>query len=101
MTFQDILTILTAFIETSFFAGIYLGWPSLKYVLIKEGFFSDQCNSRNEISTAYETATTPEGGNGQICNEAQASFNLVFTVANFLAYATSLPLGYIFDRYGT
>jgi len=99
MHIQSFSTIVTAFIETTLFAGLYLGWPSLEYVLEKEGFFSDLCSSKNEtlqLVTSSNAVNDPPS-----CQESRESFNLVFTIANFFAYATSFPLGYMLDRFGT
>ena len=102
MGFQDFLTITTAFVETTFFAGIFLGWPSLEYVLIREGYFGDQCSNESVINITNVSVSTSKIEIGQLlCQEARASFNLVFTLGNFLALAMSLPLGYMLDRYGT
>ena len=93
-------SIITAAIETLLFVGILLGWPSLQFVLEREGYFNYLCESDAETFTNVSSnSTSNEFSN--TCEESQASFNLVFTLAIFAAFASSLPLGYLFDRLGT
>ena len=99
MRLQYFATIITAFIETTFFAGLYLGWPSLEYVLEREGFFSDFCGSENQTNATVTSSVIVNSP--PTCQYSRESFNLVFTIANFFAYASSFPLGYMLDRFGT
>jgi len=91
------LSNLTAFVELLFFAGIVFGWPSLQYVLEREGYFSYLCvNSTNELENLTEETNLPIR-----CAEQQANFNLIFTLTLTSFYGLSFPLGYLLDRYGT
>jgi len=47
---QDILSLVTALIETFLLAGTLYGWPSLVEVLTAEGYFADTCHTiRNRL----------------------------------------------------
>ena len=98
MHVQYWLTIVTGCLETLCFSGIVLGWPSLQYVLQKEGYFSYLCaNTYNNV-----TMTSLATGDVDIsCKKSQASFNLAFTVAMSLLHVLSFPIGYLLDRFGT
>ena len=86
-----VLSIVTACIEILLFAGNFFGWSSLVYVLEKKGYFSYLCNHTRDLnSTLIRT-----------CEEQEASFNLVFTLAaSFLLFFT-FPSGYVLDKFGT
>ncbi|XP_078485661.1 equilibrative nucleobase transporter 1-like [Ciona intestinalis] len=97
MKIQNFLTIVTASIECVFFAGIIYGWPSLEFVLLKEGYFSYLCNGTSKNSTLY----TNVGNKTLSCPASNSKLNLVFTIGTS-AMMILLPVGgYIFDRFGT
>ena len=98
MKIQFVISIVTAFLEILFFCGIVFGWPSLEYVLKKEGYFSSLCDKETLFnSTLNRTNLGTEIG----CKEQHSSFNLIFTLAVASIYTTSFLCGWLLDRYGT
>ena len=99
MYVQNWLSITTAFFETLVFNGIILGWPSIQFVLEKEGHFSHLCrnHSRNNDGNISESLAFQ---NPMSCKESQASFNLVFTLTISILNICSFFLGYLLDRFG-
>ena len=98
MKIQFVISIVTAFLEILFFSGVLFGWPSLEYVLKKEGYFSSLCDNETLFnSTLNRTNLGIEIG----CKEQHSSFNLIFTLAIASVYTTAFPCGWLLDRYGT
>ena len=98
MRLQDILCIISGYVETLLAVGLVLGWPSMQYVLQREGYFSYLCINQTETTwnSSRQNATSP-----LTCNESEASFNLIFTIAVSSGYAYQILLGYLYDRFGT
>ncbi|XP_061075976.1 equilibrative nucleobase transporter 1-like [Conger conger] len=84
------LTLATGLVESQFFTGVVLGWPSLVFILKASGYFSDQC----------ENATGPNGTQYMDCSKQNKLFSLVFTITVILQNL-SLLNGFFFDRFGT
>ena len=98
MKIQFVISIATAFLEILFFSGAVFGWPSLEYVLKKEGYFSSLCDNETLFnSTLNRTNLGTETG----CKEQHSSFNLIFTLAIASIYTTAFLCGWLLDRYGT
>ena len=92
------ISIVTAFLEILFFCGVGFGWPSLEYVLKKEGYFINLCDIKTSFnSTLNRTNLGTEMG----CKEQHSSFNLIFTLAVVSIYTTAFLCGWLLDRYGT
>ena len=98
MKIQFVISIVTAFLEILFFCGVGFGWPSLEYVLKKEGYFIKLCDIKTSFnSTLNRTNLVTEIG----CEEQHSSFNLIFTLAVASIYTTAFLCGWLLDRYGT
>ena len=93
----DVVSVSTAVFENLFFAGAIYGWPSLQYVLMKEGYFQEQCNSTGTSLSQNVTCLQEL----KSCPAMMNMFNLVFTLATAFLNLTSLLFGFIIDRYGT
>ncbi|XP_073342989.1 solute carrier family 43 member 3b [Pagrus major] len=85
------LTFATGLVECLCFAGAVFGWASLVFVLKTEGYFSSLC-----VNTTGVNATQVLDCSGQ-----DEQFSLVFTIASFMNNFSSLPNGFLFDRFGT
>ena len=112
--FQLSLSIGTAFLEILFLDGAVVGWPSLQYVLQKEGYFEYLCESDsfNFTQTNISTTVSPQNNilnstqrNVSItkslekdCPEQESSFNLVYTLWLSALFLCSFPVGWLFDR---
>ena len=94
--FQLILSIGTAFLEILFLDGAVDGWPSLQYVLQKEGYFEYLCenDSLHFDLNNVSMAKSPE----KDCPEQESSFNLVYTLLLSALFLCSFPVGWLFDR---
>ncbi|KAM8733113.1 solute carrier family 43 member 3b isoform 1-T2 [Acanthopagrus schlegelii] len=88
---QHCLTFATGLVECLCFAGAVFGWASLVFVLKTEGYFSSLC-----VNTTGVNATQVLDCSGQ-----DEQFSLVFTIASFMNNFSSLPNGFLFDRFGT
>ncbi|XP_043539095.1 solute carrier family 43 member 3-like [Chiloscyllium plagiosum] len=89
------LTFASGIFECIGFAGAIFGWASLVFVLKEEGYFYNLCVSPHNSSE-------PGGSNGTVdCYLQDERFALIFTMASFMDSFTTLPGGYIFDRFGT
>ena len=104
MQLQRWLTIVTSFLETLLFAGLVFGWPSLQFVLEREGYFNNLCRNNLNIDDANISSINASTTNSLSCQDAQASFNLIFTLSSTLpflfffcgdTYRTALAIGYI------
>ena len=100
MQFQRWLTIVTSFLETLLFVGLVFGWPSLQFVLEREGYFSNLCRSNLKIDDVNISSGNVSTTNSLSCQDAQASFNLIFTLSSTLPFLLSFLLGYLQDRFG-
>jgi len=90
---------LTAFAEILFFGGIIFGFPSLQYVLEKEGYFEYLCN--DNVSREFASRNKVMNFTHSTCPEQGANFNLAFTLGSSILFIAGLPWGFVFDRYGT
>jgi len=93
----DVVSISTGIFENLVFAGVIYGWPSLQYVLIKEGYFHEQCNSTG-TSLSHNVTGLQEL---KSCPAMMNMFSLVFTLAIAFLNVSALLFGFIMDRYGT
>lgn len=95
------ISIATALLESLLMAGNFYGWPSLQYVLTKEGYFLNQCSKFN-LTNATTILNRPENGKKLLtCPEAEESFNLVFQLSLVFLNVLGIVFGYLLDRYGT
>ena len=101
MQFQRWLTIATSFLETLIFVGLIFGWPSLQFVLEREGFFLNLCRNNLNIDDVNISSMNASTTNSLSCQDAQASFNLIFTLSSTLPFLFSFLLGYLQDRFGS
>ena len=95
---QFVLSTGTAFLEIFFLDGAAVGWPSLQFVLEKEGYFSYYCNNNSSnVTSSYSVANTtlPNQTN---CASQDASFNLAYTLWLSALFLCSFPVGCLFDR---
>ncbi|XP_058874869.1 equilibrative nucleobase transporter 1-like isoform X2 [Acipenser ruthenus] len=84
------VTLVSGFMECICFSGVLFGWASLVFVLKSEGYFRERCvNSTDTVE------------NNTDCSSQDEQFSLIFTVASFMNNFMTLPIGYIFDRFGT
>ena len=117
--FQDVLSLLTAMVETFFLAGTHYGWPSMVEMLTKEGYFSESCVAFENIpesnltfptstsilkNISTETLQTNRTSfNHEItrCTGQEESFNLVFSVSSSASQLSGFPFGILLDNFGT
>ncbi|XP_072447429.1 equilibrative nucleobase transporter 1-like [Chiloscyllium punctatum] len=92
---KQYLTFANGLFECLCFGGVIFGWASLVFVLKKEGYFSDLCDSVSNISHHGERNSTVE------CDLQDQHFALVFTLASFSLSFITLPCGFLFDYCGT
>ncbi|XP_037635276.1 solute carrier family 43 member 3-like [Sebastes umbrosus] len=85
------LTFITGLVECLCFAGVVFGWASLVFVLKTEDYFSSLC-----VNTTGVNATQDLDCSGQ-----DQQFSFVFTIASFMLNFLALPIGFLFDRFGT
>ena len=93
---QDVLTISTGFLEVFIFAGNIFGWFSLQFVLDKENYFAGQC-----YNLTLQNFSNLDPDQSNFCNEQEASFNLIYTLAVSFMSFSNFPLGIFFDYFGT
>ncbi|XP_063076021.1 solute carrier family 43 member 3a [Engraulis encrasicolus] len=86
------LTLVSGLLECLCFAGVVFGWASLVFVLKADGYFEDLCSNVTESNNTLLD---------EDCSRQDEKFALVFTVASFLNNFMTLPIGFIFDRFGT
>nr|XP_002125124.1 solute carrier family 43 member 3-like [Ciona intestinalis] len=96
---KQVLSVIAAVFDTLLFGGIIFGWPSLDFVLKREGYFSSKC----EIETADLKNDTAVASSEKIlnCPSQDIALSLVYTLSSTLGGISSFPLGYLFDRFGT
>ncbi|XP_062851399.1 solute carrier family 43 member 3a [Trichomycterus rosablanca] len=85
------LTLVTGLLECLCFSGVVFGFASLVFVLKADGYFE-------------ELGVDVTDTNGTVIQDSSAQderFSLVFTVASFMNNFITLPIGFIFDHYGT
>ncbi|XP_072047130.1 equilibrative nucleobase transporter 1-like [Amphiura filiformis] len=80
-----------AICEMLFFGGLFYGWPSLVYVLKEESYYFDLC-VHNDTSRITESV---------VCDKQDANLNLVYTIGSTTAFLFLLPVGIVFDWFGT
>nr|CAB3266282.1 solute carrier family 43 member 3-like [Phallusia mammillata] len=91
------LSIATGVLETLFFGGVVFGWPSMQYVLTREGYFSEFCDN-----TSSSTSSNNASDNAfRTCTEVESSFNLIFQISVFMFNISTFPMGYIQDKFGS
>ena len=95
MRIQVALSIFTGFVESLFFNGVLFGFPSLQFVLEKEGYFGYLCGNQSGASSNFTSSAA------STCGEQEASFNLAFSCALASQYIFAFILGYILDKVGT
>ncbi|NXK45290.1 S43A3 protein, partial [Chauna torquata] len=86
-------TLLSGLLECGAFCGIIFGWASLVYVLKDLGYFKELCQPSD--SPGPNRTLLPD------CRGQDEQFSLVFTIGSFMNNFMTLPMGYIFDRFGT
>ncbi|XP_032905331.1 uncharacterized protein LOC116991088 [Amblyraja radiata] len=85
-----LLTFATGVIECVGFAGVLYGWPSLVFVLKKEDYFADLCNSSD-----------PGPRNVTVgCVQQDERFALIFTIGDFVLNFGTVACGFLLDSYG-
>ncbi|XP_002126070.2 equilibrative nucleobase transporter 1-like [Ciona intestinalis] len=95
---KQVLSVIAAVFDTLLFGGIIFGWPSLDFVLKREGYFSSKC----EIETGDLKNDTTVASSEKIlnCPSQDIALNLVYTLSSNIGGISTLPLGYLFDRFG-
>eukprot|EP00076_Gallus_gallus_P009740 XP_004941568.2 solute carrier family 43 member 3 isoform X1 [Gallus gallus] len=86
-------TLFSGLLECGAFCGIIFGWASLVYVLKSLGYFGQWCESSAILN--------PNGTLYPDCSGQDEQFSLVFTIGSFMNNFMTLPMGYVFDRFGT
>ncbi|KAJ6012659.1 major facilitator superfamily domain-containing protein [Penicillium canescens] len=76
-------------------AGIVFGFAALEPVLIREGVYSDLCESNETVLADYD-----QTGRGATCVEQDLRLNFFFIVASVTTNVSSLLAGWALDRYG-
>ncbi|GCB69843.1 hypothetical protein scyTo_0008461 [Scyliorhinus torazame] len=77
------------------FTGVIYGWASLVFVLRKEEYFLDVCDTlHNSSSNGAKNGSTG-------CDLQDDRLSLVFTIANFIFGFSAFPGGILFDFFGT
>ena len=117
--FQDVLSLLTAMVETFFLAGTLYGWPSMVEMMTMEGYFSESCvvfENLTESNFSFPTSTSilenistetlqtnRTSFNHKItrCTGQEESFNLVFSVSTSALQVSSFLYGILLDNFGT
>ncbi|XP_075569403.1 equilibrative nucleobase transporter 1-like [Pelecanus crispus] len=84
-------TLLSGLLE----CGLIFSWISLIFVLKDLGYFEDLCQSHTNASTTLNWTLTPD------CSRQDEQFSLVFTIGCFVYSFVTVPMGFIFDRFGT
>ncbi|XP_055034807.2 solute carrier family 43 member 3b isoform X1 [Misgurnus anguillicaudatus] len=84
------ITLITGLVECLGFAGLVFGWASLVFVLKSQGYFGNLCAN-----------STGNGTIAQDCSGQDEQFSLIFTIASFLNSFLTLPIGFLFDHFGT
>ena len=100
---QNVLSILTCYIEILLFSGEIFGFPLLQMILEKEGYFYLWChNSTMHVTKGLSNdSKTSRKFFRSTCLEQEASFNLVFTFGISSLNLIGFFNGYILDRFGT
>ncbi|XP_035405860.1 equilibrative nucleobase transporter 1 [Cygnus atratus] len=86
-------TLLSGLLECGAFCGIIFGWASLVYVLKDLDYFRELCQP--SASSGPNRTLLPD------CSGQDEQFSLVFTIGSFMNNFMTLPMGYVFDRFGT
>ncbi|NXC43778.1 S43A3 protein, partial [Penelope pileata] len=86
-------TLFSGLLECGAFCGIIFGWASLVYVLKDLGYFQQWCQA--SASLHPNVTLQPD------CSGQDEQFSLVFTIGSFMNNFMTLPMGYVFDRFGT
>ncbi len=81
--------------ELLFYSGIIFGWPTLVFVLKKDGYYSNLCTNETEVETR------DENDDHFTCSEQDSIFNLIFTAATVTLQGSFVFTGLIFDNLGT
>ncbi|KAA0709181.1 Solute carrier family 43 member 3 [Triplophysa tibetana] len=84
------VTLITGLVECLGFAGVMFGWASLVFVLKSQGYFSNLCVN-----------DTRNGSITEDCSGQDEQFSLIFTIASFMNNFLTLPIGFLFDHFGT
>ena len=127
---QDILSLVTALIETFLLAGTLYGWPSLVEVLVAEGYFAGSCHRQENLTSENassgrfvwnDTAPTPPGITTTVSNQnsdvqllevsnhdrmircasQEENLNLAFSVSASALQMSSFVYGVLLDNWGT
>ncbi|XP_036375569.1 solute carrier family 43 member 3-like [Megalops cyprinoides] len=85
------LSLLTGILESLCFTALINGWPSLVIVLKRDGYFGDFCTN----------ATAANGSVYTDCSGQDVQLSLIFSIASTGCKLFTLPIGFIFDRFGT
>ncbi|XP_078282951.1 equilibrative nucleobase transporter 1-like [Rhinoraja longicauda] len=89
------LTVTTGLIECFGFAGVVGGWPSLVYVLRREEYFAELCETASNFSRPAAPNATVD------CTLLSERFTLIYTIASSIMNVATIANGYIFDYCGT
>uniref|UniRef100_U3J7P1 Solute carrier family 43 member 3 n=1 Tax=Anas platyrhynchos platyrhynchos TaxID=8840 RepID=U3J7P1_ANAPP len=87
-------TLLSGLLECGAFCGIIFGWASLVYVLKDLQYFGELCQTSPSPSPSPNRTLSD-------CSGQDEQFSLIFTIGSFMNNFMTLPMGYVFDRFGT
>ena len=87
-------------IEGIFFFGLIMGFPNLAEIYKKLGVFESACDGVDNSDARM--AISNSSSNGVInCNERDFYFSTAATLGSTSMNVCTLPLGVIFDKYGS
>ncbi|CAD5116680.1 DgyrCDS5546 [Dimorphilus gyrociliatus] len=88
---KKVLSVLWGAIEVFVYGGITFGWASLVFVLKKEGFYANVCDSYNSTNV---NSTVVE------CAEQNSKMILIMTIFLAVGGISTFFTGYFYDKFG-
>ena len=87
-------------IEGIFFFGLIMGYPNLAEIYKKLGVYESACDGVDAVEARMVTSNS--SSNGVVnCNERDFYFSTAATLGSISMNVCTLPLGVIFDKYGS
>eukprot|EP00057_Strongylocentrotus_purpuratus_P005421 XP_003730938.1 PREDICTED: solute carrier family 43 member 3 [Strongylocentrotus purpuratus] len=105
---ERLLALLYACFENLIHGGIIFGWPSLVFVFIQLGYFSELCGDTNanatsslQLNNITDAQNLSKPGGVESCPEQESRLQLIFSVTVAVQALCMFPVGFMFDYYGT